>query len=36
VAPRLVLPAGWVLRREADAHTLDLAPVDVTAALRRR
>jgi hypothetical protein len=36
VAPRLVLPAGWVLRREADAHTLDLAPVDVTATLRRR
>lgn len=30
VAPRLVLPADWVLRREADAHTLELpepAPV---------
>jgi hypothetical protein len=25
VAPRLVLPAGWALRRAADAHTLDLA-----------
>jgi hypothetical protein len=24
VAPRLVLPAEWALRREADAHTLDL------------
>jgi hypothetical protein len=24
VAPRLVLPASWVLRREADAQTLDL------------
>jgi hypothetical protein len=23
VAPRLVLPAGWALRRTADAHTLD-------------
>ena len=27
VAPRLVLPAEWVLRREADAHTLELAEV---------
>jgi hypothetical protein len=25
VAPRLVLPADWRLRREADAHTLDVA-----------
>jgi hypothetical protein len=25
VAPRMVLPAGWPLRREADAHTLDAA-----------
>lgn len=25
VAPRLVLPADWALRREADAHTLDAA-----------
>jgi hypothetical protein len=25
VAPRLVLPAGWALRRSADAHTLDTA-----------
>jgi hypothetical protein len=25
VAPRLVLPAGWPLRRSADAHTLDAA-----------
>jgi hypothetical protein len=25
VAPRLVLPASWALRRQADAHTLDLA-----------
>ena len=25
VAPRLVLPAGWPLRRAADAHTLDAA-----------
>ncbi len=24
VAPRLVLPAAWALRREADAHTLEL------------
>jgi hypothetical protein len=24
VAPRLVLPAAWVLRREADAYTLEL------------
>jgi VIT1/CCC1 family predicted Fe2+/Mn2+ transporter len=24
VAPRLVLPAAWSLRREVDAHTLDL------------
>ena len=24
VAPRLVLPASWVLRRSADAHTLEL------------
>ena len=24
VAPRLVLPAAWVLRREADAHSLEL------------
>lgn len=24
VAPRLVLPSAWALRREADAHTLDL------------
>jgi hypothetical protein len=24
VAPRLVLPAGWPLRRTADAHTLDV------------
>jgi O-antigen ligase len=24
VAPRLVLPAGWALRRSADAHTLEL------------
>ena len=24
VAPRLVLPADWVLRREADAHSLEL------------
>jgi hypothetical protein len=24
VAPRLVLPADWALRREADAHTLEL------------
>ena len=27
VAPRLVLPADWVLRRTADAHTLELAEV---------
>jgi hypothetical protein len=27
VAPRLVLPADWVLRREADAHTLEVAEV---------
>ncbi|SEL63574.1 hypothetical protein SAMN04515665_1162 [Blastococcus sp. DSM 46786] len=26
VAPRLVLPAGWVLRRADDAHSLELAP----------
>lgn len=25
VAPRLVLPAGWPLRRQADAHTLEVA-----------
>ena len=25
VAPRLVLPAAWRLRREADAHTLEVA-----------
>jgi ACR3 family arsenite efflux pump ArsB len=25
VAPRLVLPAEWALRRSADAHTLDAA-----------
>ena len=25
VAPRLVLPAGWPLRRAADAHTLEVA-----------
>ncbi|MGY1740247.1 MULTISPECIES: hypothetical protein [unclassified Blastococcus] len=25
VAPRLVLPASWPLRREADAHTLEVA-----------
>ena len=24
VAPRLVLPADWVLRRTDDAHTLDV------------
>jgi hypothetical protein len=24
VAPRLVLPASWALRRSADAHTLEL------------
>ena len=24
VAPRLVLPPEWVLRRQADAHTVDL------------
>jgi hypothetical protein len=24
VAPRLVLPAAWALRRSADAHTLEL------------
>jgi hypothetical protein len=24
VAPRVVLPAGWVLRRSADEHTLDV------------
>jgi len=24
VAPRLVLPAEWALRREVDAHTLHL------------
>ena len=24
VAPRLVLPASWALRREVDAQTLDL------------
>jgi hypothetical protein len=27
VAPQLVLPADWVLRREADAHTLEVAEV---------
>lgn len=27
VAPRLVLPADWVLRREADEHTLELPEV---------
>jgi uncharacterized membrane protein YidH (DUF202 family) len=27
VAPRLVLPADWALRREADAHTLEVAEV---------
>jgi hypothetical protein len=27
VAPRLVLPASWVLRRQADAHTLELPDV---------
>jgi hypothetical protein len=26
VAPRLVLPAEWRLRREADAHTLEVGP----------
>jgi hypothetical protein len=26
VAPRLVLPAAWVLRRSADAESLDVAP----------
>jgi hypothetical protein len=26
VAPRLVLPAGWALRRADDAHSLELAP----------
>ncbi|MBB3086924.1 hypothetical protein [Geodermatophilus sabuli] len=25
VAPRLVLPASWVLRRQADAHTLEVS-----------
>jgi hypothetical protein len=25
VAPRLVLPADWALRRTEDAHTLDAA-----------
>jgi hypothetical protein len=29
VAPRLVLPADWPLRRTADAHTLDVEPVGV-------
>jgi hypothetical protein len=31
VAPRLVLPAGWPLRRSADAHTLEI-PEQVTGA----
>jgi hypothetical protein len=34
VAPRLVLPAGWALRRTADAHTLDVATDGLTAARR--
>ena len=29
VAPRLVLPATWALRRSADAHTLDVANLPV-------
>lgn len=29
VAPRLVLPAAWTLRRSADAHTLDVAKLPV-------
>lgn len=33
VAPRLVLPATWSLRRSADAHTLDVAPLPVHAPL---
>lgn len=27
--PRLVLPAGWVPRRTADSHTLELPVADV-------
>jgi hypothetical protein len=34
VAPRLVLPADWVLRREADAYTLDL-PEQAPSAARK-
>jgi hypothetical protein len=34
VAPRLVLPAGWALRRAADAHTID-AGEPVSASRRR-
>lgn len=33
VAPRLVLPATWPLRRSADAHTLDVAQLPVRAPL---
>jgi hypothetical protein len=35
VAPRLVLPADWALRRSADAHTLDL-PQSVADVVRTR
>jgi hypothetical protein len=33
VAPRLVLPATWPLRRSADAHTLDVAQLPVRSPL---
>jgi hypothetical protein len=33
VAPRLVLPAAWPLRRSADAHTLDVAQLPVRSPL---
>jgi hypothetical protein len=37
VAPRLVLPADWALRRSADAHTLDAGePVDTRRAATGR
>ena len=34
VAPRLVLPRTWLLRREADAHTLDVVELPNRAASR--
>jgi hypothetical protein len=35
VAPRLVLPASWPLRREADAHTLEVAEASLVEPQRR-